>query len=293
MGRVFALAIPKAEKFLLLAMADHAHDDGTEVRPGIKRLSEKTSDSERNVRRLLRSLESMGLLAPVAYTTGGRGRATEYRVPLDRLEEVLANPANLAPFPGNPDTTGPKPGHHGTETRTRSAPQPSRTVIEPSLGRARPRDDLWDRLVFYFGKPANDDERGLRNRALKLLRQAGATPDEVDRRVAAWPGLYDGATLTPKALASHWSELGRPPARGAALTRANAEREIGDRQARIDACQLCGPDGLRHFDAAGKVVGRDNPEAVQAVRCRHGVGLPTSAPVPGGETALRGREGPS
>lgn len=41
------------ELLTALALTDHAHDDGTSVRPGIARLAKKTRQSERTVQRHL------------------------------------------------------------------------------------------------------------------------------------------------------------------------------------------------------------------------------------------------
>lgn len=47
---------------LLLAIADHAHDDGAGAWPSIKTLAAKTRMSERNVQYLIRSVEKTGEL---------------------------------------------------------------------------------------------------------------------------------------------------------------------------------------------------------------------------------------
>lgn len=74
----------------------------------------------------------------------------------------------------------------------------------------RPRDPLWDSLEEEFGRPSNANERGKRNRAVKLLRESGATPDEIrlrcDRYRTGWPHV----TLTPLALANNWDTLAQP-----------------------------------------------------------------------------------
>lgn len=125
-GAAFYLPIPKAEKLLLVAMADHANDDGAGVYPGNRRLQTKTSDSERNVRRLLRRLEDLNLITAVANPGGGRGLTTEYALNAALIHNLArANGwhqktrRSTAPFTNqNPDTTrvkgdttAPKGGH--------------------------------------------------------------------------------------------------------------------------------------------------------------------------------------
>jgi hypothetical protein len=41
----------------------------------------------------------------------------------------------------------------------------------------RERDEIWDQLEVHFGPVSNDANRSLRNQAVKLLRQSGATPE--------------------------------------------------------------------------------------------------------------------
>ncbi len=68
------------EMILALALADHAHEDGTHVFPKIKGLAEKTRQSERSVQYQLRRMEEAGWLIRVSHGNGGRSSATEYRI---------------------------------------------------------------------------------------------------------------------------------------------------------------------------------------------------------------------
>lgn len=43
----------------------------------------------------------------------------------------------------------------------------------------RPRDEVWDALEVEFGPVRTKSERGRRNLAVKELREAGATPEEI------------------------------------------------------------------------------------------------------------------
>lgn len=114
MGAVFYLPLPKPEKMLLLALADHANDEGTSIYPGVNRLAVKTSDSVRNIKRLLRALEQRNVIAPVAHAKGGRGHATEWAINIRWVFEEArtagwasgdaATAVNFDPLKG--DTTG-------------------------------------------------------------------------------------------------------------------------------------------------------------------------------------------
>ena len=78
---------------LALAIADHAHDDGTNIYPSIKSLSKKTRQSERTVQYQLRKMEESGWIQLVSYEKGGRGKSREYRINPDWIMG-----ADIAPF---------------------------------------------------------------------------------------------------------------------------------------------------------------------------------------------------
>jgi Helix-turn-helix domain len=82
MGLIFELSIPSTEKLVLLAMADHAREDGTGCYPSIKRLARKTSLTRRGVQKVLRRLCEGGF----AKDTGKLSRygTVEYTIDLER-----------------------------------------------------------------------------------------------------------------------------------------------------------------------------------------------------------------
>jgi Cdc6-related protein, AAA superfamily ATPase len=80
MGEVWDLDIPHSEKFVLLAMADHAHDDGTHVYPSVRHICRKTSMSERAVRGVLKKLRERGLL--IVQRKATRYTPTIYLIPV-------------------------------------------------------------------------------------------------------------------------------------------------------------------------------------------------------------------
>lgn len=85
---------------LLLAMADHGEDDGTEIYPGLDLLAAKCRSSVRAVQDRLKKLRADGVVKildpdgndlPDDMTPpGGRGRKTEYRIDLERVQELHA-----------------------------------------------------------------------------------------------------------------------------------------------------------------------------------------------------------
>jgi hypothetical protein len=85
MGQVFKLKLRnRGERELLLAICDHARDDGTGARPGVRLLSHKTDLSTRQVERHLKSLRDQRIIIP--RSGGGHGRAVEYFIDLSKAE---------------------------------------------------------------------------------------------------------------------------------------------------------------------------------------------------------------
>lgn len=100
MSQVWDLKLPHADKFVLLAMADHADHDGNNVYPSVRTIAIKTGYSERQVQRIITSLEESKLLIQVQT---GQGAATIYRIETSAAEKVETRrkPARstLAPVP--------------------------------------------------------------------------------------------------------------------------------------------------------------------------------------------------
>ncbi len=84
MAQVWEYQFSHSEQSVMLALADHAHDDGTNVRPSIAYISWKTDYSERQAQRILRDLQTKGILRVVRHEHGGRGFATEYDIHLEK-----------------------------------------------------------------------------------------------------------------------------------------------------------------------------------------------------------------
>ena len=83
-GQVWELELPHKLQAVLLALADNAHDDGTNCYPGVDYLAWKTGYDRRNVQRILRQLEETRLIVSVANAEGGRGRGLEYRIDISK-----------------------------------------------------------------------------------------------------------------------------------------------------------------------------------------------------------------
>jgi hypothetical protein len=83
MARVYAYRLTHGEQSVLLAMADHADDEGRHVFPSIALLAWKTDYSARQIQRLMRGLVVRQALVVVA--PARQHRPAEYRICLDRI----------------------------------------------------------------------------------------------------------------------------------------------------------------------------------------------------------------
>jgi hypothetical protein len=84
MALVWEYQFTRPEQSIMLALADHAQDDGSNVFPSVARIAWKTDYSDRQVQRIMRDLETKGILVAVKHVDGGRGHATEYRILLEK-----------------------------------------------------------------------------------------------------------------------------------------------------------------------------------------------------------------
>lgn len=222
---------------MALACADHAHDDGTNVRPSVMHLAQKTRQSPRTVQRQLAQMRESGWLILVRNGRGGRGHTAEYRInPL-----WITNPVNLAPFAGlgaeRVTSEALKGDTGGIKRVSPVSPQPPITVIEstttaptefiePGFEAVEPVDNLvWPRLMTSAERAA-----GARLLAMCPADSRQAVLDEV-------AGLADrGAVRHPMGLLSKLVEAAQRgrfiPAAGLewtpkrlAMARAVKERE--------------------------------------------------------------------
>ena len=119
------------ELLVALAYADHAHDDGTGIRPSVSYTAKKTRQGIRTVQMHLARMRETEWLLTVKHAAGGRGRATEYRI----NPAWIGNPADFAPFFRSRKRVQSRP-KKGAKNSTKGckafAPQPLRTIKEPT-----------------------------------------------------------------------------------------------------------------------------------------------------------------
>jgi hypothetical protein len=124
MNHVWKLDLPARLKYTAIALADHAHDDGTEARPSQDFLAEKTGISVRQIRRNLKELAELGVIK--VQRPAGRNRATcfEFNWGDTHVPSTKTNGGTLG---GTPKTNG---GTYATQWGDTGVPLTIRTVIE-------------------------------------------------------------------------------------------------------------------------------------------------------------------
>jgi hypothetical protein len=152
MDSVFELNIPPLKKFVLLAMADHAHDDGAGCYPSIATLAKKTNVSRRGVQKIMRQLEGANFIVSKGKGKGGRALTTEYQITIEKGE-----PGSL--FSGTKGRTGrPERANYGARKGEPGSPESSLTVLNREAANIQPNRDVWGFLgIDPCGPPAFRD----------------------------------------------------------------------------------------------------------------------------------------
>lgn len=121
--------LSSAEKMVLLALADHANDEGM-CYPSVGRLSARTALNERTVQRVIRRLCEVGLIS----IADGAGRSGSNVYWLHLTPGTTPPPAPR--HPRHSVTTPPAQCHRPPGT---VSPKPSRTIREPRAREASGR----------------------------------------------------------------------------------------------------------------------------------------------------------
>jgi hypothetical protein len=131
------------------------------------------------------------------------------------------------PIPTTPADTPPIPrvANPGREGKGRDRKNPSGSFA-PAV---RKVDTLFEAVAATCGidtTALTKSSRGALNRAVGDLRAIDADPDEVPIRAGRYRTVFDGAALTPTALAKHWPALAAdvPPRRRTQADRNDAAR---------------------------------------------------------------------
>lgn len=213
--------VPDPEcKLILVKLADQANDDGT-CWPSRETIARECSMSVSTVKRRIDVLKQLGLVR-----VGAQRKKKGTNTYGSNVYELAVPRSNGEPRPWlNSD---PPPWLTGEPLTLRENPHKN-LLATPAAPRKRKPDEIWDTLEAILGPVTNASTRGKRNKAVQLLRESNATPEEIRRRAAHYRSKYPGAALTDTALAGQWDNL----AAGShhSPLQAQQERERAEREA--------------------------------------------------------------
>ena len=130
MTSVWELDLPHGQQSVLLILTDHANDEGQRCYPSVPLIAWKSGYTENHVRKIMSDLRRSGIIVAVANEQGGRGKAVEYHIHLEKATKKI-------PFsPPDETPSSEKPYHHGAETLSprRETLSPRRETPSPVIG---------------------------------------------------------------------------------------------------------------------------------------------------------------
>ncbi|MDP2953715.1 MAG: helix-turn-helix domain-containing protein [Chloroflexota bacterium] len=232
--------MPTATKIILMALADHADDDGV-CWPGMKGVAAKCGIHHRNAQRHVSKLISLGLIQSIPRHRPDRSRTSNFFI-------LSMSPEGVTIDMGVVTELAPP---HGTSAMAPTAPAPSphgasatpRTVIEPSL---EPSEDLMHgipsflaelRRINVWTKVSGKEEAELSD----WLRETGVGARAALRAATALAAKWDGRKWKdPLATFKNWALR---EGEGVTSTRKEVKRgEPGEHPA---------PDSGSEFDFGG------------------------------------------
>ena len=105
---VWKISLTSREKIVALKLADHAHDDGSSVRPGVKSVARECGMSTRTIQRIFRKFEERGALVLISEANPAKHRPREYRIIPVKLGPLIGKaPPGDTVSPGDSSVTSP------------------------------------------------------------------------------------------------------------------------------------------------------------------------------------------
>ena len=172
----------QSERFVLLALADYANDDG-ECWPSIDGVARKTCLTDRGIQKIMRRLEETGWLE--IDLGGGRKNCNLYRIKtLNVVQPERSSPPNVVPK--NPE--------RGSVNPERGSAEPSITINEPSVSNSA------SEIVAVLGSWASEDSVDSFIAYRKKSKSKGLTLTAAKRLAASLQEIFNAGGDTDDAL---------------------------------------------------------------------------------------------
>lgn len=194
-------AIAKSElrstdRLVAFTLSLYMSELGSSAFPGQATIAKAAGVTRQTVNESVARLEQLGWLDVTSGKRGGRSNLYTATVP----QGVSASPT---------------PGDGHADRRVSASPTHTTTDTTKAPRRARARDELFDELAKACGfnlEAMTKEASRLCGIATAEIRAAGGTPEMIPAAVRRYRDLYNGAAVTPKAIANHWPRV-VPPAR--------------------------------------------------------------------------------
>jgi len=208
-------------RLVLLVLADHAADDGTDAWPSVDTIASEARLSRRQVQRCLRELEASGAIIPA-----GRSHksTTVWGVNMSPPEDDIYDAEGATSTTNGGDRMSPEPSLEPSKEQPSKDLAAAPREYDPLKGiKLGGRNQPWDALV-QVTQADEKVEAGQIARALKLIRsyvapllspQVIAEPmaaeaiivREIRGRARLYRQRWPNVELTPTALAKNWSRV--------------------------------------------------------------------------------------
>ncbi len=252
-----------SQRFVMLALVDYADDNGRNIYPSIETLSKKTGYSERNVQRILKSLEDEGLILIVGRSKYGTIRITlnlpaiqerkavEDDTPTDDKmsqindkmsqndDKMSQNDDKMSPDPLINPLINPLLDTVNTHTRNENF---ENAEIADGTFQAEQRNPvirIYEGVTCYLGIPAGEKGDELRQSILQIYQKKGTVEAAIEymrpffqefrRRYPSHTGIF---------WATDWAMTGIIPAERKAAAVTQAGRASPARNGRLEGAAL-------------------------------------------------------
>lgn len=199
---------------LLLAIADHCHDDGTGAWPSIAALAKKTRLGIRNTQYQIRKLEEANELKIVL--NGGPKGCNSYVIPMGEGVQPIAGVQSVAGVQSSVEVVQPiapggcNPASKGVQP---IAPEPSGTIIEPSgtVKGGERKSSIPNSTVLPVGLAESQEFKVAWVKWLEHLKQkrkpATIHAQDLQLRKLAGVGLKRALAIIEHSIAHNWQGL--------------------------------------------------------------------------------------
>ena len=188
---------------LYVVLARYADNDTLTAYPGRGTLAKRMGCHRASVDRAVEELVKLGAITKTVRVKDGKYQSSLYTVRRIAPSRTHATTpvAPMQPPPSHPCDIELEPKNVEPEELLAATPPKSST---------KPKDNLFQAVAKACGinlTGMTRTARGQLNKAVKELREVGATEQDVQAKAKAYRTQYPNATLTPTALVKHWSSF--------------------------------------------------------------------------------------